>query len=144
MLNDIEIKSYVEKKQIISENYDELSLTPNGYDLRIEDIKPGNKIMSNHVFFVSTYEKLNLPDNITGSLFIKSRYSRKGIFSSFGFVDAGFKGNLTLTFYNAGDDIAFKKYEKIAQIVFYQINTPEKNYENRSGNYQNSSGMNLK
>lgn len=142
MLNDIEIKNYIKNNLLISENYNEECLTPNGYDLRIGEITNEN-IKKNTLFFTSSLEKLNLPDNIVASLYIKSKYSRKGIFSSFGFIDSGYKGNLTMTFYNFGDNIILKKGYKFVQIVFYEINIPEKNYEKRSGHYNNSNGINL-
>ncbi len=142
MLNDIEIKNYIKNHSLISENYDEGCLTPNGYDLRVGEISDEN-INRNQLFFISSLEKLNLPDNVVASLYIKSKYSRRGIFSSFGFVDAGFKGNLTMAFYNFGDNIALENGCKFVQIVFYELNMPEKNYEKRSGHYHNSNGINL-
>jgi dCTP deaminase len=142
MLNDTDISSYTKSGKIISENYDPECLTPNGYDLRVGE-HSGNVVKTNSLFFVSSMEKLNLPDNIVASLYIKSRYSRRGIFSSFGFVDAGFKGNLTMTFYNFGEELKIKSGMKFVQIVFYEIKIPEKNYSSRSGTYQNSKGINL-
>ncbi|KPV46286.1 MULTISPECIES: deoxycytidine triphosphate deaminase [Acidiplasma] len=143
MLNDREILEYVKNGKLISENFKEASLTPNGYDLRVGNIIPGEDIESKTLFFISSLEVINMPDNITASLYIKSRYARKGIFGSFGFVDAGFHGNLTMSFINYGDKITIKKYDPVVQIVFFTIKEPEKNYEKRSGNFQNSHGIRL-
>lgn len=142
MLNDNEILYYIEKRQLISDNYNPDCLTPNGYDLRIGE-HTEDTVEKNQLFYISSLEKLDLPDNIVASLFIKSRYARHGIFSSFGFVDAGFSGNLTLAFYNFGDPLQIHSGLKFVQIVFYEINSPAKNYALRSGNYQNSRGINL-
>jgi dCTP deaminase len=142
MLNDKEIMDYIKSGKIISENYSKDSITPNGYDLRIGDYSI-ETVSKNSLFYISSLEKLDLPDNIVGSLHIKSRYARRGIFASFGFVDAGFKGELTMAFYNFGDELQLISGMKFVQIVFYEIKIPEKNYYIRSGNYQNSSGINL-
>jgi len=129
--------------KIISENYSVDCLTPNGYDIRVGDHEM-DIIKSNSLFFISSLEKFNMPDNIVASLHIKSKYARRGIFASFGFVDAGFTGNLTMAFYNFGEEFKIERGMKFAQIVFYEIKTPEKNYSMRSGTYQNSKGINLK
>jgi len=143
MLNDSEIEHLVEAGKIISENYSADCLTPNGYDIRVGDHEM-DIIKSNSLFFISSLEKFNMPDNIVASLHIKSKYARRGIFASFGFVDAGFTGNLTMAFYNFGEEFKIERGMKFAQIVFYEIKIPEKNYSMRSGNYQNSKGINLK
>ncbi|AAT42715.1 dCTP deaminase [Picrophilus oshimae] len=143
MLNDLEIINMAKRSLLISKNFDEKCLTPNGYDLRINDIIPGNDIKKGTVFFVSSYEEIKLPDNIIGLLFIRSSFARKGIFGSFGVVDAGYMGNLTLSFYNALNDVKIERYERIVQIVFERIEKPEKTYSERSGNYYGKSGINL-
>ncbi|SMD31502.1 dCTP deaminase [Picrophilus oshimae] len=143
MLNDLEIINMAKRSLLISKNFDEKCLTPNGYDLRINDIIPGNDIKKGTVFFVSSYEEIKLPDNIIGLLFIRSSFARKGIFGSFGVVDAGYMGNLTLSFYNALKDVKIERYERIVQIVFERIEKPEKTYSERSGNYYGKSGINL-
>jgi len=143
MLNDREIEYNVAAGKIISENYSRDSLTPNGYDIRIGDYEL-DIIKTNSLFFISSLEKFNMPDNIVASLHIKSKYARRGVFASFGFVDAGFIGNLTMAFYNFGDGFQIKRGMKFVQIVFYEIKTPDKNYPGRSGNYQNSEGINVK
>ena len=143
MLNDNEILYYIERRQLISDNYNPDCLTPNGYDLRIGE-HTENTVEKNQLFFISSFEKLDLPDNIVASLYIKSRYARHGIFSSFGFVDAGFSGNLTMAFYNFGDSLQIHSGLKFVQIVFHEINSPAKNYASRSGNYQNSRGITRK
>jgi dCTP deaminase len=76
-------------------------------------------------------------------MFTRSSFARRGILGSFGFVDAGFRGQLTLSFYNSSSDpLKLKAGDRIAQIVFHRIDQPvERNYEQRSGNYQNSSGI---
>jgi dCTP deaminase len=140
MLNDAEISSLIMQGHLISENYEPDCLTPNGYDLRVGD-HTDDIVDKNQLFFISSMELLNIPDDIVASLYIKSRYSRHGIFSSFGFVDAGFSGNLTMAFYNFGEPIEIQTGMRFVQIVFHEIKKPEKNYASRSGNFQDSRGI---
>ncbi|MGC8609208.1 MAG: dCTP deaminase [Thermoplasmata archaeon] len=150
ILSDGTIRRMVDRGMLISENYDDKCLTPNGYDLRIADIlSSGNHheeavITHGSLFFISTLERIRMTENISGMLWIRSSYSRKGVMGSFGFVDAGFEGKLTLSFFNAGSDLTLKKNERIVQIVFMEMEEKaEKTYDIRSGNYQHSDGIKL-
>ncbi len=150
ILSDKAIRSMAESGILISENYSEESLTPNGYDLRINEIMYGGNtheevlVKTGGQFFISTVEKVKMPENIAGMLWIRSSYSRKGLFGSFGFVDAGFEGRLTLSFFNAGPEITVKENDRIVQMVFIRMEeSAEKTYDLRSGNYQNSDGIKL-
>lgn len=152
ILSDKTIRKHVLDGRLISSNFADGSLTPNGYDLRIGSvmIPPGTPENSATVpassrFLVSTMEEVYCTEDICGQLFIRSSYARKGIFSSFGFVDAGFRGELTLSFYNASSEpITISRGERIAQIVFMNVDeSVELNYENRSGNFQNSKGIRI-
>ncbi|MCL4453529.1 dCTP deaminase [Ferroplasma sp.] len=140
MLNDMEISSLIMQGKLISENYEPDCLTPNGYDLRVGEHSE-ETVEKNKLFFISSMELLDMPDNIVASLYIKSRYARHGIFSSFGFVDAGFSGNLTMAFYNFGEPLEIRTGIKFVQIVFHEIKSPEKNYASRSGHFQGSRGI---
>ncbi len=150
ILSDKAIRSMAKSGMLISENYSEKSLTPNGYDLRINEIMYGGNrheevpVKTGGQFFISTMEKVKIPENIAGMLWIRSSYSRKGLFGSFGFVDAGFEGSLTLSFFNAGPEMTIRKNDRIVQIVFIRMEeSAEKTYDLRSGNYQNSDGIKL-
>ena len=65
--------------------------------------------------------------------------------SSFGKVEAGFEGNLTLSAYNASDDtLQIKIGETFAQIVFERMESPpEKLYDKRSGTYLGQKGVTM-
>lgn len=142
ILNDRAIKEYVSNGLLIEENFDEKFLTPNGYDLRVGEVMPDGEISNSSPFFASSLETIRMPDNVVASMYIKSRYARRSVFSTFGFVDAGFHGNLTLSFINFGTSLILKKGDPIVQIIFSEIEPPEKNYSKRSGNFQNSHGIN--
>ena len=64
---------------------------------------------------------------------------------SFGFIDAGFNGHLSLSFYNCSSwEIDLKHGDKIAQVVFIELTSESDiTYGERSGNYQNSTGIKL-
>ncbi len=150
ILSDGTIQRMVSEGKLISGNFFPASLTPNGYDLRIGSIKigagdpcqEGTANPGDH-FLVSTMEEIHCPHDVSAQMFTRSSFARRGILGSFGFVDAGFRGQLTLSFYNSSSDpLKLKAGDRIAQIVFHRIDQPvERNYEQRSGNYQNSSGI---
>jgi|YelNatPaOPRAMG01_1025707.scaffolds.fasta_scaffold01143_22 dCTP deaminase len=149
MLSDAEIRSLVTKGKLIVSNYREEQLTPNGYDLTAGMIRvPGENgsdgnIPARSFFLVSTLERLDMPSGIAGQIWLKSSFCRKGIIGSFGLVDSGFRGELTLALYNAADTaITIFTGRSIAQITFIRMSSePAQTYEQRSGNYQNQTGV---
>lgn len=151
-LNDKDILALVSDGKLISEGFTDGSVTPNGYDLRVNTIRVHGKELDNAVippkahFLVSTVEFLYLPSDLVGQIWIRSSFARTGIIGSFGVVDAGFRGNLTLSFLNAGEEnLKLSHEERIAQIVFHKLESNSgRDYSERSGNYQNSRGITVK
>lgn len=156
ILSDADILKSIAADQIGISNYSEKSLTPNGYDLRISEIslqgseevyREGTvKIPAGRMFFVSTVESVKLPDNVCAQLWMRTSYIRKGIMATFGKIDAGFQGTLTLGAFNAGQkEIEIPIGDRFCQIVFESMDSAsEKSYAKRSGNYQNQNGITLK
>ncbi len=151
ILNDKTIEKYIEEGALLT-SAETKFITPNGYDLRVDKIRVNGveteesaEIPAKTHFYVSTMESAALPDNISGQLWIRTSYARKGVIGSFGFIDAGYRGQLTLCFYNAStESIHLAREDRIAQIVFNTMSDyATKNYEKRSGNYQNSKGIRL-
>lgn len=153
ILSDSEIMKLVSGQQLFDGHFVEKNLTPNGYDLTVDRIRiDGSEadtadaiIPPRTSFLVSTREFLNLPNDVVGELWIRSSYARKGIIASYGVVDAGYRGNLTLSFYNASSrELPLKQGDRITQIVFITlIHGSEKNYAQRSGNYQDKTGISI-
>lgn len=154
ILSDSDITSLVSSGQLIEENYSEQSLTPNGYDLRVGSVVIGDEgslpaeeaeVPAGRWFAISTIERVGMPGDITGQLWIRSTYARKGVISSFGKVDAGFRGVLTLTCYNASTKaLKLEKGTRFVQIVFEKMCTHSRNgYGERSGNYQGQDSLTL-
>ncbi len=136
-------------------DYNEKSLTPNGYDLRIAEISvrgdPEIKregtvtIPPRTMFYVSTIERVRMPVDICAQLWMRTTWIRKGCIGAFGKIDAGFEGTLTLGAYNATDDpVEIPIGERFCQMVFENLNSmPYKAYAERSGNYQGQTGVTL-
>jgi len=155
ILADSEILEHIKKGQLIVENFDEGNLTPNGYDLTVGEIlvpalrakasEGAVRIPTLAWFLIGTREVVDLPKGITGQLWIRTSWARKGIMSSFGKVDAGFRGNLTLSAFNASPGtVEVSVGDRFAQIIFARTTREsEKDYQERSGNYQDERGITL-
>ena len=151
--SDRKILELAREGNLIGENFDVLSVTPNGYDLRIDQVWVSGNVISGEAvipagtqFLVSTIEYIKMPEDAMGQIWIRSSYARKGVLGSFGAVDAGFHGNLTLSFLNAsGSPVTVAKGERIAQLVIHDMSSrPAESYGERSGNYQGSRGVTVK
>jgi len=155
VLSDVDIKQYMNEEKLDLAPFDEKNLTPNGYDLSIEEIfikktnqhiKEGVAIIPAHTWFaISTKEFVKMGSMIASQLWIRSSYARKGVMASFGKVDAGFHGTLTISCFNASDDsLEIPIGDRFCQIVFEQLKTlPSALYDKKSGNYQNQQGITI-
>ena len=155
ILSDGGILRAMENGELDIENFVERNLTPNGYDLSISEIKVGQHgelitegdvvIPPGAWFAISTREYIKCGPEITTQLWIRTTWARRGIMSSFGKVDAGFEGTLTLSAFNSSDrEVIIPIGERFAQIVFERLDAPSKKvYAERSGNYQGQRGVKL-
>jgi dCTP deaminase len=156
ILSDLDIKKCLKKNELGIEPFIEKNLTPNGYDLSIEEIyirktdehiKQGNACIPPQTWFaISTREFVKMGPKITSQLWIRSSYARKGIIASFGKVDAGFHGTLTISCFNSNDkQLKIPIGDRFCQIVFENMQSaPSELYDKKSGNYQNQKGIKLK
>ena len=156
ILSDIDIKKSLDKKDLGIEPFEDKNLTPNGYDLSIDEIfiKKTNEHVRNGIakippltwFAISTKEYIKMGSQITSQLWIRSSYARKGIMASFGKVDAGFHGTLTISCFNSNDEpLQIPIGDRFCQIVFENLaSTPSELYDKKSGTYQNQLGIKLK
>jgi len=155
MLSDRDILALLDSGDLVLQGFSKENLTPNGYDLTIGEIlipSTGKKTADGSAlippltwFLVGTAEIVELPKGVTGQLWIRTSWARKGVIGSFGKVDAGFRGNLTLSAFNASNEaLDVKVGSRFAQIVFVRMQSAsEKGYEERSGNYQDQRGITL-
>jgi dCTP deaminase len=156
ILSDADIEQALQNKDLSIEPFIQKNLTPNGYDLSIDEvyirktdtsIKAGVAVVPPLTWFaISTKEYVKMGPQITSQLWIRSSYARKGIIASFGKVDAGFHGTLTISCFNASDTaVEIPIGERFCQIVFEHLeNVPKALYHERSGTYQNQRGVTLK
>lgn len=136
-------------------NFDEKCLTPNGYDLRISEIKlTGSKdavrkgtvtIPPGTLFYISTMERVRLPDDMCAQLWMRTTWIRRGVMATFGKVDSGFDGTLTVGAFNASSEpLELPIGERFCQIVFETLtDCVMSKYGERSGNYQGQEGITL-
>jgi len=153
ILSDSQIKDLMDKGELVIIGFKEENLTPNGYDLTIEEVvveerKPQSKgdavVPKDTWFAASTEEYVEFPSNLVGELWIRTTWARKGVISSFGIIDAGFEGTLTLSAFNSYQEIEIPIGETFAQLVFHLLSEEsEKKYSDRSGNYQGQKGVTL-
>lgn len=155
ILSDIDIKDALRKKMLSIEPFNENNLTPNGYDLSIDEIyvKKTNQYIREGIakippltwFVISTKEFVKIGPKLTSQLWIRSSYARKGVIASFGKVDAGFQGTLTISCFNSNDEpIEIPIGDRFCQIVFENLQSePSELYDKKSGNYQGQKGIKL-
>ena len=155
VLSDKDIEHSIADDELGIEPFNPKHLTPNGYDLTIEEvfirkteqhIKDGMATIPPQTWFaISTKEFVKMGPHITSQLWIRSSYARKGIMASFGKVDAGFHGTLTISCFNANDaPIDIPIGDRFCQIIFEQLSSaPSELYEQKSGTYQNQRGIKL-
>jgi dCTP deaminase len=153
VLSDVDIKDFVRDGKLRIDGFVEENLTPNGYDVTIEEIwlpatdtrfrQGAATIPPASWFVIGTKEYLALPPELVGEIWIRTTWIRKGILSSFGRIDAGFNGNLTFSALNASSkSVDIPIGERFAQVVFEELRTtPEKCYRERSGNYHGQLGI---
>ena len=156
ILSDRDIVKAIDDGRLGVAPWNDRSLTPNGYDLRVAEISVNGDIAGGEgvtvtvppktMFYVSTIERVRFPDDMCGNLWLRTSWIRKGVIAAFGMVDAGFEGTLTLGSYNSSDSpVEIPIGERYCQLVFQDMTSPsEKSYEKRSGHYQNQTGVTLR
>jgi dCTP deaminase len=142
------------RKEILIEPFNEKSLQPAGYDLRVGreayingeliDVEGTGKVVipPKTYSLILTLERVRLPDDVMGDMKLRSSLAREGLLGSFAWVDPGWDGNLTLGIYNASPEPVELTYgERFVQIAFIRLERPAKNPYR--GNYQGSQHLAL-
>jgi len=155
ILSDKDIHELIKNKALGIDPFNPRNLTPNGYDLTIDQIyirkndqyiKEGIAVIPPLTWFaISTKEFVKMGPKLASQLWIRSSYARKGVMASFGKVDAGFHGTLTISCFNSNDtEIEIPIGDRFCQIVFeHLLSLPSELYDAKSGTYQNQRGINL-
>ena len=136
VLSDSEIRDALNEGNLVIDPFDEASLNPAGYDLRL-----GAEAVlgpSEHRL-VATLERVELGSGLVGTLHIRSSLAREGILASLALVDPGFRGQLTISLFNSRKKtIRLKAGERFVQLVLLRLGRDAATrYE---GRYQDSRG----
>ena len=109
---------------------------PASYDLRVAEetcLHPG------FCTLVHSLEWVELPADLAATIRTRSSYGRQGVLVTAGFVDPGFRGQLTLGLVNMGSDvIRLEKNDRVVQMILHEVLGAEQTY---AGRYQDSSGV---
>jgi dCTP deaminase len=134
MLSDKNILEEIEKGRLKIDPFNKEHLTSNGYDLSVfvqneNDFKETDEFLIKPMQFckLKTIESIEMPDDIIGLLYLRSKYSRNGLIGMFAVVDAGFKGRLFVSVKNlATEDIVLKPKEGVIHIIFDRLESKAK------------------
>lgn len=122
--------------------FNEENLQPASYDLTVGEITGNidNELLPGEVALISTKEWVQMPDNTAGLVRTRSSLARMGLSTDFaGWIDPGYKGNITLLIKNLGKKkVDLSKIDRFAQLIFLHVAGVEEAY---NGNYQESSGI---
>jgi dCTP deaminase len=154
--SDADLLAAVQAGTFKAEPWHPQDLTPNGLDLRVahvlvpsvapEPVAAGTATVPPMTrFVVGTEAVLTMPQDAVGSLWIRSSYARRGVLASFGKVDAGFRGNLTVGAFHAGHEpLQVPIGDRFCQIVLESLKSaPTKDYGAKGGRYQDQRGVTL-
>ncbi len=109
---------------------------PASYDLRA-----GEDMLLNRrgCMLLPTLEWVELPEDLAGTLRCRSSFGRRGILLGGGFIDPGFRGQLTLCLTNSGStDVEVRRNDRIVQMVLHEVRGGDRLY---GGRYQDSKGI---
>ena len=164
ILSDKTLMKMIENKELVVEPLEKEQIQPASVDIRlgntfsiVEDTSTGiinleNEIkyktittdsyilLPNQFVLATTMEYFDLPDDLTAFVEGRSSLGRMGLFiQNAGWVDPGFKGEITLELYNANRcAIELKAGRRVGQLVFAKMDDTALNPYN--GKYQGQKG----
>jgi dCTP deaminase len=82
---------------------------------------------------------VELPVDLAATLRCRSSFARRGVILGGGFVDPGFRGQLTLCLANAGsEEIHLSRGDRVVQMILQEVRNGDRMYQ---GRYQDSNGV---
>ena len=164
ILSDKTISKMIEEKTLVIEPITKEQIQPASVDIRLGNtfsvvddtpsgiVTLGNKIeyktivtdtyliLPGQFVLATTMEYFELPDDLTAFVEGRSSLGRMGLFiQNAGWVDPGFKGEITLELYNANRcAIELKAGRRVGQLVFAKMDDSALNPYN--GKYQGQRG----
>jgi len=137
VLSDGEIQSHIQNGKLAIIPFDATCLNGAGYDLRLGSeliIEPANQKLT------STFERVELPADLVGTLHIRSSLARAGIIGSLALIDPGFHGQLTISLFNSGSErFSMRERDRFIQLVLHPLSM--KALRPYRGKYQDSQGI---
>jgi dCTP deaminase len=125
-----------EPAKLVIRPYNSESQQPASYDLRAAD---DTRLPCGICTLLPTLEWVELPGDLAGTIRCRSSFGRRGVLLGAGFVDPGYRGQLTLCLSNMGkEEITVNKNDRIAQMILHEVRNPNESY---SGRYQDSYGV---
>jgi dCTP deaminase len=123
------------KNRLVIRPYQQESQQPASYDLTCAQ---DTTLVPGQVTLVSSREWVELPFDLAATLMCRSTMGRQGILIGAGYVDPGFRGNLTLCLVNGGKEkVSLQSGLRIVQIIFHEVSNNDILYD---GTYQDSHG----
>ena len=137
VLSDVDIHRRINERSLVLDPFEAGCLNGGGYDLRASSdisIPPSRSVLA------ATLERVELGDDMVGTLHIRSSLARAGIIPSLALIDPGFRGQLTIMLYNsASEDFNMRRGERFVQLAIHMLST--KTRRPYDGRYQDSKGI---
>ncbi len=135
ILSSSEIARRLQDGDLVIEPYHGASQQPASYDLRVAE---ETTLPRGACTLVPSIEWVELPGDLAATLRCRSSLARRGILLGGGFVDPGFRGQLTLCLTNAGpEDVRLATGDRVVQMILQEVLNGGRLYE---GRYQDSRG----
>lgn len=140
ILSSAEIRSRLEtddtRTRLVITPFGDASLQPASYDLRAGtdiSLPPGKCTL------VPSLERVEIPADVAATLRCRSSYARRGLLLGGGFVDPGFRGELTLCLTNMGEEaVRLATGDRVVQMILHEVCDGAGTY---NGRYQDSTGV---
>ena len=137
ILSDVEIEELIRNGSLVVTPFDPKCLSGSGYDLR-----SAADIMIPHGYheLVATLERVELGLDVAGVMHVRSSLAREGVIGSLALIDPGFRGQLTISLYNAGSKLfEMKRGDRFIQVTLHRLG--KKTSRPYDGRYQDSQGI---
>lgn len=160
ILTDVDVLNLRKQGVKLVKPFENSALQPASYDVHLDDIlwfdgafhtmappidddEPIFRLRPHKLVLGSTIEMLSIPANLAARFEGISTLGRMGIMThvTAGFIDPGFRGNLTLEIYNLSDGfVSLKRGMRIGQLCFYQTNSVTAQSYSDTGHYMDQRG----
>ncbi|MDN7025483.1 dCTP deaminase [Methanoculleus sp. FWC-SCC1] len=135
ILSASEISRRLSEGNLIIDPYSRESQQPASYDLRVAE---DTVLPKGACTLVHSIEWVELPTDVAATLRCRSSFARRGVLLGGGFVDPGFRGQLTLCLVNAGsEDVCLEQGNRVVQMIMQTVLNGDTLYQ---GRYQDSRG----